>query len=471
MPDAFAAVDLGATSGRVMIGHVTPEAVRLDTVSRFPNGPIDTVDGIHWNVLELYRRVVEGLNLAAEREEPRSVAVDSWGADYGLLRGGRLLGSPFHYRDGRNPPAAERAHRTVPFERMYRASGLQFLPFNTVYQLVAEEDGGLLDVADRLLMIPDLIGYLLSGEVVSESTNASTTGLIDIATGEWNRGLARELSIPDDIFAPLTPPGTRVGGLRASVGLSRAVELVTVGSHDTASAVVAVPAEGDEIAYISSGTWSLVGLELPGPVVTEASRAANFTNESGVDGRTRFLRNVSGLWLLDETIRTWRRSGQDVDHAALLGAAADVDPSAAVLFDAEDPRFIPPGDLPARIADWCAEHDVRPPAGRAELVRSILESLAEAYARAIRQAEDLTGRHVETVHIVGGGANNRLMCQLTADRTGLPVLAGPVEATALGNVLVQARALGAISGSLEALRAIVSRSFTPIGYLPRGGGG
>lgn len=468
MPESVAAVDLGATSGRVMLGHVTSASVSLETISRFPNGPVDTVDGIHWNILQLYQCVVDGLARAASRATPRGVAVDSWAVDYALLRGGRMLGAPYHYRDARNPPAAERAHGIVPFDRMYRASGLQFLPFTTVYQLVAERQGGLLNLADRLLLIPDLIGYLLTGQAVTERTNASTTGLIDIGTGEWNRPLLRELSIPDRILTPLVEPGTRIGPLRDSLGLPGS-ELVTVGSHDTASAVVAVPAVDDEAAYISSGTWSLVGLELPGPVITEAAQRANFTNEGGVDGRVRFLRNVSGMWLLDETIRHWRQTDTTVDRAALIAAAADVAASEVVVFDAADTRFIAPGDLASRIVDWCREHDLRPPDGRAALVRSILESLAEAYAHTIRQAVALTGKTVTTVHIVGGGSRNRLLCQLTADRTGLPVLAGPVEATALGNVLVQARALGILSGSLEALRAIVARSFTPDRYRPRGG--
>lgn len=464
--NAVAAVDLGATSGRVMVGHLAATSLNLETISRFPNGPVDAVDGIHWNILQLYRCVVDGLARAANRFELSGVAVDSWAVDYALLRGGRMLGDPYHYRDARNPPAAERAHAIVPFDRMYRASGLQFLPFNTVYQLVAERDAGLLDLADRLLLIPDLLGYLLSGRAVTERTNASTTGLIDIGTGEWNRPLLRELSIPEHILTPLVEPGTRIGPLRASLDLPREVELVTVGSHDTASAVVAVPASHDEVAYISSGTWSLVGLELPSPVVTEASRAANFTNEGGVDGRVRFLRNVSGMWLLDETIRHWRRTGVNVDRAELLAAAADA--ADAVVFDVDDPRFLAPGDIAARIAEWCAEHDRRPPGDRAELTRSILESLAEAYARTIRRAVELTGKSVTTVHIVGGGSQNRLLCQLTADRTGLPVVAGPSEATAVGNVLVQARALGMVSGSLEALRAIVAESFTPVHYRPRG---
>ncbi|ADD43362.1 rhamnulokinase [Stackebrandtia nassauensis] len=467
MTQTVAAVDLGATSGRVMLGHFASGTVNLETVSRFPNGPVDTVDGLHWNVLELYRCVVDGLRLAA-RARPGSVGVDSWAVDYALLRGGRVLGFPYHYRDSRNQVAAERAHRIVPPERMYRESGLQFLPFNTVYQLVAEQDGGLLDVADRLLLIPDLIGYLLSGEAVTERTNASTTGLIDIASGKWNRRLLSELSIPERILTDVVDPGTSLGPVRSSLGLDADCELVTVGSHDTASAVVAVPAVHDDVAYISSGTWSLVGLELPQPVVTEASRAANFTNEAGVDGRVRFLRNVSGLWLLDEMLRHRRDAGEDVDLAALLDAAAAVDSRDVVLFDTDDPRFLPPGDHASRIVDWCREHDVRPPEGLAELTRAILESLAEAYARTLRQASELSGKAVTTVHIVGGGSRNRLLCQLTADRTGLPVLAGPVEATALGNVLVQARALGIVSGSLEALRALVAASVTPVGYQPGG---
>jgi len=470
MTETVAAVDLGATSGRVILGHVSSREVGLTEINRFENVPVSTPDGLHWNLLALYQRVVEGLVEAGHRERLRSVAVDSWAVDYALLRDGRMLAQPYHYRDARTAPAIERTHQQVPFDRLYQASGLQFLPFNTVYQLVAEREAGLLDVADQLLLIPDLLGRLLAGTAVTERTNASTTGLIDIVGGEWNGRLMRELSIPEHLFTPLVDPGVAIGTLRPELEVPGQPELFTVGSHDTASAVVAVPAADEEFAYISSGTWSLVGLELERPVVTPASRTANFTNELGLDNRIRFLRNASGLWLFDQTLHAWRARGEHVDQADLLEEAAAIPADAVTGFDAGDPRFIAAGDMPGRIRDWYLEHDRRAPQGRAQFIRAIMESLAEGYAASIRQAVELTGKTVRTVHIVGGGSRNRLLCQLTADRTGLPVLAGPAEATALGNVLIQARAHGVISGPLEALRALVSASFTPTRYEPGVGG-
>ncbi|GAA1057693.1 rhamnulokinase [Agromyces luteolus] len=469
---AVAAVDLGATSGRVIVGHVDQSAGRLDLdhVARFPNGPVRMASGLHWDVAGLYRDLTNGLADAFRREPAvASIGVDSWAVDYGLLRGGRLLGEPFHYRDARNEAAVDTVHARVPFAELYRRSGLQFLPFNTVYQLAAEQAGGWLDLADSLLLVPDLIGFQLTGARVAERTNASTTGLVEVATGEWDDELIARLGLPASVFAPLVDPGASVGPLRpevaADLGAPAGIEVVAVGSHDTASAVVAVPMRAESAAYISCGTWGLVGVELERPVTTDAAREANFTNEGGVDGRVRFLHNVMGLWLLSESVRWWERDGEAIDLPELLAAAASVTGEVAV-FDANDPRFLPPGDLPGRIAEWCAEHDVPAPRTRAEFARSIVESLAEAFAGAVRTASVLSGVDVETIHVVGGGALNELLCRRTADRAGIPVLAGPVEATAIGNVLVQARAQGFASGDLESLRALVAQAFAPRRYEP-----
>lgn len=476
-----AAVDLGASSGRVMLGRVGPRELRLDAVARFENNPVRTIDGLHWNILELYRGVLAGLR-DATRAEPgvASVGVDSWAVDYALLRGNRLLGNPYHYRDDRTAAGVSATHARVGAAELYAGSGLQFLPFNTVYQLAADRLCGALDSATAMLLIPDLIAYWLTGVRVAERTNASTTALLDVRTGEWDRALMSRLGLPASILAPLVAPGVDVGpvlpavagelGTHSGAGAGGGLRVVTVGSHDTASAVVAVPMSSPETAaYISCGTWSLVGVELETAVLTDASREANFTNEGGVDGRIRYLRNVMGLWLLSESLRTWDRAGLPADLPALLAAAAAL-PGSGVVFDVDDPAFLPPGDLPTRIAAHCAAHGVRPPASPAETVRSIMESLAVAYARTLRTAADLTGRRIETVHIVGGGSLNALLCQLTADHTGLPVLAGPVEATALGNVLVQARAHGFAPGSLESLRHLVARTFTPQRYEPQTSG-
>ncbi|WP_401000053.1 rhamnulokinase family protein [Agromyces sp. GXQ0307] len=471
---AVAAVDLGATSGRVIVGHVDQSAGRLelDQVARFRNGPVRMTSGLHWDLTGLYRDLTRGLADAFRREpEVASIGVDSWAVDYGLVRGDRLLGEPFHYRDARTEGAVERVHARVPFAELYRRNGLQFLPFNTVYQLAAEGEGqsGWLGLAESLLLIPDLIGFQLTGAKVTERTNASTTGLVDVATGEWDDDLIAELGLPASVFAPLVDPGASLGALRAEVaaelGAPDGIEVVAVGSHDTASAVVAVPMRAESAAYISCGTWGLVGVELERPVTTDAAREANFTNEGGVDGRVRFLHNVMGLWLLSESVRWWERDGETIDLPELLAAAASVTSPVAV-FDANDPRFMAPGDLPGRIAEWCREHDAPAPRTRAEFARSIIESLAAAFAGAVRTASVLSGVDVETIHVVGGGALNGLLCQRTADHAGIPVLAGPVEATAIGNVLVQARTQGFAEGDLESLRALVARAFAPRRYDP-----
>jgi rhamnulokinase len=472
MTAAVAAVDLGATSGRVMLGYVGHDELRLVPVARFPNNPVRVLDGLHWNILDLYRNVIVGLG-SALREEPdvRSVAVDSWAVDYALIRDGRMLGNPYHYRDERTAAGVDATHTIVGPAELYAANGLQFLPFNTLYQLAAEQLAGSLAPAQSMLLVPDLIGYWLTGAMRAEQTNASTTGLLNVHTGAWDEELIARLGLPRGLFPEVVAPGSTVGTLlpsvMAEVGATRALPVSAVGSHDTASAVVAVPATGTDFAYISSGTWSLVGVELEHPVVSEDSRAANFTNEGGVDGRIRYLQNVSGLWLLSESVRSWERSGEQIDLPTLLSAAAAVTTPVPV-FDAADARFVAPGDMPARIAAWCTEHGVAAPQSRAEFVRSILESLADAYAVSIETAAALSGKQISVIHVVGGGSQNALLCQLTADRTGRPVLAGPVEATAVGNVLVQARAQGLLAGdtSLEGLRAIVAKTFAPARYEP-----
>lgn len=469
---AVAAVDLGATSGRVILGYVGHDELRLTDVARFANSPVRTLDGLHWSVLELYRDVVEGL-AAAVRQEPQvaSIGIDSWAVDYALMRDGRMLGTPYAYRDERNTAAVDAVHAKVSPEELYAVNGLQHLPFNTVFQLEADRAAGTLPLADSFLLLPDLLGFWLTGRSVAERTNASTTGLLGVESGDWDFALAERLDIPRDIFRSLVDAGTELGGLAPSavrgVGSTRAV-VTTVGSHDTASAIVAIPASGPDFAYISSGTWSLVGVELERPVLSEASRIARFTNEGGVDGRVRYLHNVMGLWLLSECVRDWEKSGESISLPDLIAQAAAVE-TAVPVFDADDEAFLAPGDMESRIASWFTGRGIAAPASRAELVRSILQSLAEAYAHAIAAARELSGATVSVVHLVGGGSQNALLCQLTADATGLPVLAGPVEATAIGNVLVQARAQGLVRGDLESLRTLVVSAFPVIRYEPRPG--
>ena len=469
---AVAAVDLGATSGRVTLGYVGHDEIRLTDVARFHNSPVRTIDGLHWSVLELYRDVVEGL-AAAVRQEPQvaSIGIDSWAVDYALMRDGRMLGTPYAYRDERTIPAVDAVHAKVSPEQLYACNGLQHMAFNTVFQLEADRAAGTLDLADSFLLLPDLLSYWLTGRSVAERTNASTTGLLGIETGDWDFALAERLDIPRGIFRSLVDAGTELGGLAPSalrgVGSTRAV-VTTVGSHDTASAIVAIPASTPDFAYISSGTWSLVGVELERPVLSEASRVARFTNEGGVDGRVRYLHNVMGLWLLSECVREWEKSGETVSLPELISQATAVTTPVPV-FDADDETFLAPGDMESRIAAWFTSRGRMAPTSRAELVRTIMQSLADAYAHSIATARALSGAAVSVVHLVGGGSQNALLCQLTADATGLPVLAGPVEATAIGNVLVQARAQGFVNGDLEALRALVVVAFPVVRYEPRAG--
>lgn len=469
MDATVAAVDLGASSGRVMLGHVGPNRLRLEAVARFANDPVTTPDGLHWNLHQLYGSALDGLAKAARLAQGRlaSVAVDSWAVDYGLLRGGALLGTPFHYRDEHRARGADAVHQRVSPAELYQRNGLQYLPFNTLYQLAADD---LLGLADDVLLVPDLLGYWLTGVPVTERTNASTTGLLDVHTREWDQELIERIGLPPKVFGRLVDPGTTVGPLRPEVQdrIGAWTQLTTVGSHDTASAVVGVPLAGDDAAFVSCGTWGLVGVELEKPIVTEASRLANFTNEGGVDGRVRFLTNVMGLWLLSETLRSWERQGHAEQLEPLLRAAAALPGDRVRTFDIQDPVFLAPGDMAARIEQWHVDAGLPAPASRPALVRAIAESLAQGFADAVETAERLSGRVVRTVNLVGGGALNALLCQATADRSGRTVVAGPVEATAIGNVVVQARTVGALSGELEDLRALVAASSDLVEYRPRG---
>jgi sugar (pentulose or hexulose) kinase len=466
----MAAADLGASSGRVMVGQVTAgrggggggRAVRLRVAHRFPNVPVLAGGTLHWDILRLHADLVAGLAAASRDFEVASVGIDAWGVDYGLLDpAGVLLGNPVHYRDRRTDGVAARVLARIPEADLYAATGIQMLPFNTLYQLVAAAGTAQLASAGSLLLIPDLLSYWLTGVQGAEVTIASTTQLLDVRTLDWARPVMRELGIPVGIFPALRRPGTVVGPMlgdvAAEIGVGTPPQVIAVGSHDTASAVAAVPAAGPHFAYISSGTWSLVGMELPDPVLTAASRRANFTNEAGIDGTVRYLRNVMGLWLLQESQRAWTSKGQRPDLRALLADAAGL-PGQAALIDPDDPVFLQPGDMPARIADACRRTGQPVPQGPAETVRCILDSLALAYRRAVREMQELSGRHVDVIHVVGGGARNGLLCQLTADACGLPVVAGPAEATATGNVLVQARSLGTGPDDVDGLRKLVRAS-------------
>ncbi|MDV8147092.1 rhamnulokinase family protein [Arthrobacter sp. B10-11] len=468
----FAAVDIGASSGRVILGRVSggagSESATLETVHRFPNGVVASDGGLRWDFDALFAEVLTGLaaaaRTAAERGETiSSIGIDTWAVDYGLVNAtGELTAQPFSYRDDRSRAAVAPVHQKLDPARLYATTGLQFLQFNTIYQLASEPDlEGL-----QALLIPDLIAFLLTGVRRTEATNASTTGLFDAVAGEWATEFLAALDLPRNLFPPLIQPGERVGTLlpeiASRVGLPAGTTVVAVGSHDTASAVAAVPAGAagsgaGNFAYISSGTWSLVGVELSHPVLTEAGRQANFTNERGVDGTIRYLRNVGGLWLLSECQRTWAQQGYTATLDELLAAAAAL-PFGGPQVNADDPYFIAPDNMPDRIRAAARNTGAVLPDNPAAITRCILDSLAAGYARTIADAERLADVPVDVVHIVGGGSQNRLLCQLTADATGKRVIAGPVEATALGNVLVQARAAGVVTGGLAELRALVRGS-------------
>ncbi|WP_285725617.1 rhamnulokinase [Psychromicrobium xiongbiense] len=485
----FVAVDIGASSGRVMLGRVGEGVVSLETVHRFPNAVLELDGALRWALNRLFAEVLTGLTAAAgiataQAERITSIGIDTWAVDYGLINAdGSLKEQPHSYRDDRSLAAVDRVHSAVPPEHLYGVTGLQFLPFNTIYQLAAEPT---LDAVQALL-IPDLLAFWLTGQRRTEVTNASTTGLLDARSGQWADALLERLRLPLDLFPPLIQPGERIGTLLPEIaqrtGLAADTAVVAVGSHDTASAVAAVPAlsspassasepqDHDGFAYISSGTWSLVGVELAAPVLTEASRAANFTNERGVDGTIRYLRNVGGLWLLSECLRSWAESGEHPDLQALLDAAAGR-PAGGPQINPDDAGFIAPDGMPERIR--AAVSAAGAPQGSGGglgadpvgIVRCILDSLAAAYARTVAQLEELSGKRTSVVHIVGGGSQNALLCQLTATATGKPVIAGPVEATALGNVLLQARAAGVLCGGLPELRALVAASVELRRYEP-----
>ncbi|HXM58974.1 MAG TPA: rhamnulokinase family protein [Candidatus Dormibacteraeota bacterium] len=458
----LAAVDLGAESGRVVAGSFDGERLGVREVHRFPNRPVAVAGTLHWDALRLFADVVDGLRAAGPVD---SIAVDTWGVDFGLLdRAGRLLGNPVHYRDRRTAGMLAEADRRLPAAEAYARTGVQLLEINTVYQLLAMRLAGdpQLDAADRLVLMPALFSAWLGGTAVNELTDASTTGCYDPRAGGWALDVLERLDIPGRLFGEIVPPGTDLGPVLPALDLGRP-RVVATASHDTASAVAAVPFEpGRAGAYVSSGTWSLVGVEASEPVIGPDALAANLTNEAGVDGTVRLLRNVMGLWLLQECRRAWAHGSYE-DLTAMAEAAPPFGP----LVDPDDQRFLrPAGDLPADIARACRERGQAAPREPGEVVRCVLESLALRCGWVLGRLEAVTGRRVEVVHVVGGGAGSRLLCQLTADACGRPVVAGPMEATAIGNLLVQARAAGLV-GSLDEGRELVRRSFPLVRYEPR----
>ncbi len=466
------AFDLGAESGRGLLGRFDGDRLRLEEVHRFANGPVTILDRLHWDVLRLWQEMLATLaKAAADPGDLGSVGVDTWGVDFALLgRDGALLGNPRHYRDPCTENIMDEAFRRVPSFEIFRQTGIQFMRFNSLFQLLAlqRDRSPLLDAAETLLFMPDLFHFWFTGVKVNEYTDASTSQMIDPAKRTWARELLARFALPDRILGMLLPPGSLLGPLRSKVasscGLGR-IPVIAPASHDTASAVVAVPAEGHSWAYISSGTWSLMGVEIASPLRGELIRKYNFTNEGGFDYTIRLLKNIMGLWLVQECRRTWEKSGQACTYGELMQLAEQAPPFAS-LVNPDDPAFILPANMPAALGDFCQQTGQPVPVEAGPVIRCALESLALRYRWVLEKLEELLGSKLETIHIVGGGSQNTLLCQLTADACNRLVVAGPAEATAIGNVLVQAIGLRLL-GSLAEARAVVRRSFDVRTFSPQ----
>lgn len=471
---SVAAIDLGASSGRVVLARFNtrgldrPGGVELTDVSRFPNQPVRVSGRLHWDVLALFRGMIDGL-LDAERTFGYldGVGVDGWAVDYGLLDAdGQLLGNPRSYRQPDTDDAVDRVRQSLGEASFFAATGITLRPFNTIFQLLARRGSPQQQLARHALLIPDLMSYWLSGELGTEVTNASTTGLLSAATRDWAAGTNERLGAPVHLFPGLRAPGTRLGPMLASHGLARQPAVITVPSHDTAAAVAGIPAADEEVAFVCTGTWALVGVQLTQPCMTEPARLAGFTNELGVDGTVRFLRNVTGFWLLQECLRRWQAEGLRVDVGQLTGAAAEVTGSRPVI-DVESPLLAASGDMPGLVRAAAEQVDGSSLDTPAAVVRCILDSVAAAIGCAVREAIALSGNTVRVVHLVGGGVATPLFCQLVADACQLPVEAGPVEAAAWGNAVFQARALGIVSESLHDNRALIRLHAPPVRYEAR----
>lgn len=474
----YLAVDLGASSGRVVAGLFDGRKLSLEEVHRFENGGVQAAGRMYWDLLRQWQDVQNGLRAAAATygSQIASVGVDTWGVDFGLLgRGDELLGNPYHYRDARTAGIFEKAFGIVSREEIFAETGLQFMEFNSLFQLLAMRlaNSPLLDAAESLLMIPDLFHWLLTGEKANEFTDVSTSQLYNPASRSWSSVLIERFGLPPRIFGRIVPPGTRLGPVRESVadatGL-RGVEVVLPGTHDTASAVMAVPAASvaganPDWCYISSGTWSLMGVETPRPVINGKCRELNFTNEGGVGDTVRVLKNIAGLWLVQQCRQAWKHEGHDYGWGELVRRAEEADPLVSLVVP-DDASFVAPKDMPTALREFCRRTRQPVPASEGAVIRCALESLAMRYRMVLGWLEELTGSRLDTIHIVGGGTQNRLLCQMAADACHRRVVAGPVEATAIGNLMMQAVAAGDVCSIAEA-RAVIRASFDVQEFLPR----
>ena len=468
----YLAVDLGAESGRVIIGTLAEDRLSLTEVRRFANIPVRLPDGLHWDVLRIWSEIKSGIISAVSRNGTSidSIGLDTWGVDFALLdQKGDLLANPFHYRDSRTDGMYAEAFKRMPRESIFENTGIQFMEVNTLYQLLAMvvSKSPLIEVARTFLTIPDLFNYWLTGNINCEFTNATTTQCFDPRQRDWARPLLKAMGIPEQLFRPVIEPGTVIDNLDPRVANeigARGIPVVAPACHDTGSAVVAIPADGKDFAWLSSGTWSILGVEADQPVVTDKTLQYNFTNEGGVFGKWRLSKNVMGLWILQECRRTWARQGVELSYDDITRLATEAKPFQFII-DPDFGGFLHPENMPDQIRKYCRDSGQPEPQDKGTLIRSVLESIAIKYRWVLERLEEITGTHFERVHIIGGGTKNSLLNQFTADATQCTCLTGPVEATALGNVLMQGIALGQIE-SLEHARNLVRKSFPPSIYLP-----
>jgi len=480
MERKYLAIDLGAESGRGVVGFFDGKRLRLEEGHRFPNGPVQFIDRLYWDFPRLWSEVKNAIAKCVKDHggDVSGIGVDTWGVDFGLLgRDDVLLGNPSHYRDPRTDGMMEEAFKQVSREEIFRQTGIQFMQLNTLFQLYAmqQENSPLLGVAERLLLMPDLFHYLLTGVKANEFTEATTTQFFNPTLnpeggipGGWATSMLASLGLPTHILGDIIPPGTALGVLLPSVAEevgAGGAPVIAPASHDTGSAVAAVPAKGDNWCYLSSGTWSLMGIEVSKPLISDRTLALNFTNEGGVGGTFRFLKNIMGLWLVQESRRTWEKEGEALGYEQITQMAAAA-PALRSIVDPDDLLFLAPGDVPARIRQYCEKTGQPPPGDKGAVVRCALESLALKYRWVVECLEEIRGSKIETIHIVGGGSQNKLLSQWTADATNRPVVTGPVEATATGNILVQAMAKGDIA-SVTQLRDVVRNSFEVETYEPQ----
>ena len=472
--EQFLAFDLGAQSGRAILGTFTDKGLKLSEIHRFVNQPVKVLGHLYWDILQLFSEMKQGLSACVSKHKVnlKGIGIDTWGVDFGFVgRNGTLLGNPYAYWDNRTDGMMDNAFKMMPQKDIYICTGIQFMQFNSIFQLLSmvEEESPILDVAERLLFMPDLFNFLMTGEKVSEYTIATTSQLYNSTTYDWAAEVFRQLNLPISIMPEVIQPGTMIGNLlpeiQQEIGLDYSVPIFAPACHDTGSAVAAVPAVSDDWAYLSSGTWSLMGIETKTPIITQESLQNNFTNEGGVNNTIRFLRNVMGLRLVQGCRQVWKKQGQKLDYDTLTSLASESEPFVTLL-DPDDPEFFSTTDMVTAIQAFAQKTGQRAPTDKGQMIRSILESLALRYRQVFDMLNLMRGKPIQTLHIVGGGVRNRLLCQFTANALGIPVVAGPVEATAIGNIIMQAVAKGVLD-TIDQARELVGKSFEMNHYAPR----